>query len=106
MAKKRKEKTSERNSLLSKEQEKKLQSMVTDMLDIAASVVDEYESMDMDLDLDLSELSELSGSLENIIQVHESSPFLDEIFKGDQWKKVIKNIPSMPKTNPDKDDSE
>ena len=106
MAKKRKDKTSERNSLLSKGQEKKLQSMVTDMLDIAASVVDEYEAMDMDLDLDLSELAELSGSLGSITQIHESSPFLDEIFKGDQWKKVIKNIPTMPKTNSDTDDTE
>ena len=106
MTKKRTDKTSERNSLLSKEQEKKLQSMVTDMLDIADSVVDEYESMDMDLDLDLSELSELSGSLGSITQIHESSPFLDEIFKGEQWKKVIKNIPTAPKPDPDKDDSE
>ena len=83
--------------LMTKEQEKVLQDMVNNMLEIASNVVEEYEN------LDLSELSELSGS---ITQINESSPFLDEVFKGEQWKKVIKNIPSMPKTNPDKDDSE
>ena len=38
-------------------------------------------------DLDMSELNEMSGS---ITQINENSPFLDEIFKGDSWKKVIK----------------
>ena len=83
--------------LITEEQEKQLQDMVNNMLEIASNVVEEYKNLD---------LSELSGSLENIIQVHESSPFLDEVFKGEQWKKVIKNIPTMPKTNPDIDDSE
>ena len=69
--------------------------MVKDMLEIASNVVEEYD------DLDLSELSELSSS---ITQIHEDSPFLDEIFKGDEWKKVIKNIPPIPKTP--KDDKE
>ena len=73
--------------LMTKEQEKVLQDMVNNMLEIASNVVEEYK------DLDLSELSELSGS---ITQINESSPFLDEVFKGDQWKKIIKNIPTLP----------
>ena len=82
--------------LITKEQEKVLQDMVNNMLEIASNVVDEYE------DLDLSELSELSGS---ITQINADSPFLDEIFEGDAWKKVIKNIPSTPEV-PDQDTEE
>jgi len=86
-----------RKGLLTKVQEKKLDRMVKDMLEIAADVVDEYDG------LDLSELSELSGS---ITQINENSPFLDEIFKGNAWKKVIKNIPSIPKDpKEDKEDA-
>ena len=86
-----------RKGLLTKTQEKKLDRMVKDMLEIASNVVEEYDG------LDLSELSDLTGS---ITQINENSPFLDEIFKGDAWKKVIKNIPTMP-TDPkeDKDDA-
>ena len=87
-----------RKGLLTKVQEKKLNKMVEDMLEMAANVVEEYE------DLDLSELSGLSGSLETITQINENSPFLDELFKGDSWKRVIKNIspvPTTPKKNKD-----
>ena len=87
MAKKKK-----KEGILSEDQEKKLKNMVNDMLDIASNVFKEYE------DLDLSELNELSGSL---TQIHEDSPFLDEIFEGDSWKKVIKNIPTIPQPNND-----
>ena len=88
-----------KEDLLTKLQLKKLEKMAKDMLDIAYNVVGEYK------DLDLSELSELSSS---ITQIHEDSPFLDEIFKGDSWKKVIKNIPPLSKTPKDdkEDDSE
>ena len=86
-----------RKGLLTKAQEKKLDRMVKDMLEIASDVVEEYD------DLDLSELSELSGS---ITQINENSPFLDEIFKGDAWKKVIKNIPSMPKDSKEDKDND
>ena len=82
-----------RKGLLTKVQEKKLDRMIKDMLEIASNVVEEYD------DLDLSELSDLSSS---ITQINENSPFLDEIFKGDQWKKIIKNIPTMP-TDPEED---
>ena len=67
---------------------KELQKLANEMIEIAAGVVSEYD------DLDLSSLSELSGSL---TQIHEDSPFLDEIFKGESWKRVIKNIQSTPK---------
>ena len=76
-----------KEDLLTKLQLKKLEKMAKDMLDIAANVVEEYE------DLDLSELSELSSS---ITQINENSPFLDEIFKGDSWKKVMKVVENKP----------
>ena len=82
--------------LLSEDQEKQLQKMVNDMLDVAANVVSDYK------DLDFSELQQLSGS---ITQIHEDSPFMDGIFKGDSWKRVIKNLDGRPKTEP-KDDAD
>ena len=81
---------------LSKEQEKKLQKMVNDMLDVASDLSQEYK------DLDMSELTAISSS---ITQVHEDSPFLNEIFEGESWKRVIKNIPTTPKQPKDKDAS-
>ena len=48
--------------------------------------------------------SELSGS---ITQINENSPFLDDRFKGESWKRIIKNIPSTPDNiEEDKDASE
>ena len=82
--------------ILTKEQEKQLQKMVNDMLDVAGDVVEEYK------DLDMSELTAISSS---ITQVHEDSPFLNEIFEGESWKRVIKNIPTTPKQPKDKDAS-
>ena len=82
--------------ILSKEQEKKLQKMVNDMLDVASDLSQEYK------DLDMSELTAISSS---ITQVHEDSPFLNEIFEGESWKRVIKNIPKEPKQPKDKDAS-
>jgi hypothetical protein len=81
-------------TLLSKEQQKVLETMAIDLTDIAANMIREYE------DLDLSDLglSELSGSLNQITQVHEDSPFLDELLKGDSWKTIVKNIPTIPET--------
>ena len=88
-------------TLLSKEQQKVLETMATDLTDIAANIIKDYE------DLDLSDLglSELSGSLNQITQVHEDSPFLDELLKGDSWKRVLKHIPNIPRPlNEDNDD--
>ena len=50
--------------------------------------------------------SEISGS---VVEINENSPFLDEEFKGDGWKKVIRgsveDAISMIK-NKDKNDTE
>ena len=70
--------------LLTKKQQKELQKMAKEMIDIAANVIEDYE------DLDFSELSGLSGS---ITQIHESSPFLQTWLEGDKWKKVLSYIP-------------
>ena len=78
--------------LLSKKQEKELQDMVNGMLDLAADVVKDYE------DMDISDLNALSGS---ITQINQESPFLDEIFKGDSWKRVLTNIDNIPKKTKD-----
>tara|TARA_Y100000034_G_scaffold129348_1_gene185615 strand:- start:694 stop:987 length:294 start_codon:yes stop_codon:yes gene_type:complete len=86
------------NPLLNEEQEKQLQNMVNGMLDIAANVMEDYEDID---DMDLDELKALSGSL---TQIHEDSPFLDELLKGDSWKRVIKNIPTVSNSKEDKKD--
>tara|TARA_R100000008_G_C3494687_1_gene120527 strand:- start:272 stop:547 length:276 start_codon:yes stop_codon:yes gene_type:complete len=78
-----KDKKNKKIELLTKEQESKLQNMINGMLDVAADVVNEYK------DLDISELQDLSGSL---TQINENSPFLDEIFEGDSWKRVVKGM--------------
>jgi hypothetical protein len=78
--------------LLTDKQEKELQEMVNGMLDIAANVVNEYE------DLDLEDLEILSGS---ITQIHEDSPFLNEIFKGNSWKRVLTSMDNIPKKTKD-----
>ena len=88
MSKKKKE------SILSKEQQASLQKLVNKMIDIAADTVDEYK------EVDFSELANLSGS---ITQIHEDSPFLNELFKGESWKKVISHIPDKPKDEEDVD---
>ena len=90
-----------KNPLLSEEQESQLQKMVNDMLDMAANVIEEYDDDVEDLELD--DLRALSGSL---TQIHEDSPFLDELLKGDSWKRVIKNIPTIPKTQKEDNDTE
>ena len=69
-----------RKGLLTKAQEKKLDGMVKNILKIASDVVEEYDG------LDLSELSELSGS---ITQINENSPFLDEISFFSLYRKDI-----------------
>ena len=93
----------ERNSILTEKQEKELQNMANEMLSLADRLVQEFKE-DIDLD-NFKDLSELSSSLaEQVTQIHEDSPFLDELFKGDSWKRVIKNIspiPTTPKKNKD-----
>ena len=63
--------------------------MAEEMLALAVEVKEEYGE-----ELDIDALNEMSSS---ITQIHEDSPFLDEIFKGDSWKKVIKRMePNVP----------
>ena len=83
--------------LLSEEQEKELQDMVNGMLDLAADIVGEYD------DLELDGLEALSGS---VVQISQNSPFLDEIFEGDSWKRVIKNMNTPEKKTEEDDDTE
>ena len=51
-------------------------------------------------DLDLGELAALSGS---ITQVHETSPYLNELFKGDSWKRVMSSYNLQKKKDSKKD---
>jgi hypothetical protein len=81
------EKSLKEIELMSNQAVAKLQEMVDDMLGAAQEVKKEY-------DLDIDALNDMSGS---ITQIHEDSPFLDEIFKGDSWKKVIKTDFPTPK---------
>ena len=99
MAKKKKNKI---EPLVSEEQQKKLQALANEMITIASNLIDEYE----DEDLDFSSLASLSGSAQFITQIHEDSPYLDDVFKGEAWKKIIKNIPTMPEIKDKKDDTE
>jgi len=82
--------------LLSKKEEKALDDMINGMLEIAADVVKEYK------DLDISDLEAISGS---VTQINQNSPFLDEIFEGDSWKRVITNMGDR-SINSDKDEDD
>ena len=78
---------------LTKKQKEELQRLTDEIMNLSTEVVEDYEEIP----------SELSGS---VVQINENSPFLDEIFKGDAWKKVIKNIPPIPKDpKEDKEDA-
>ena len=84
MAKAKKEKQKDINTL--DKQLEKLQKLVDNMVEYASDVVKEY-------DADLSD-SEISGSLNDlssvVTEISEDSPFLDDLFKGDSWKRVLK----------------
>tara|TARA_Y100000361_G_scaffold101724_1_gene91514 strand:+ start:4336 stop:4623 length:288 start_codon:yes stop_codon:yes gene_type:complete len=68
---------------LSKEQQEELQKLTDEITQEAKSVVKEYADIQ----------SDASGSE---IHIHENSPYLDEEFKNETWKKVIKvNDPSQ-----------
>ena len=62
--------------MLSKKQKKELQKLTDEIMGDAKSVVKDYKSNP----------SEISGST---IHINQSSPFLDEQFKGKTWKNVI-----------------
>ena len=84
------------NSKLTKKQKEELQRLAIEIMNLSAEVVEDYKLTP----------SEISGST---VQVNENSPFLDEEFKGEGWKKVIRGSVeeaiSMIK-NKDKDASE
>jgi TRAP-type C4-dicarboxylate transport system substrate-binding protein len=65
---------------LTDEQKKELQKLAEEMSIDAKDVVKDYEKNP----------SELSGSA---IQLHDTSPFLDETLEGHTWKRVLKGDP-------------
>ena len=65
---------------LTKKQKEELQRLTDEIMGLAVEVIDDYES----------NLSEISGST---VEIHEDSPFLDERFKGNKWKRVLRDIP-------------
>jgi hypothetical protein len=95
MAKKKKDKN-EDFELLSAQQLQELQNLMHDMLSLAKDVRDEYAE-------DMTD-NEISSSFEEIIQITENSPFLDETFKGDEWRSVLKSLGEPVKRQ--KDDTE
>ena len=62
---------------LTKKQKEELQNLADEIMNLSAEVVEDYKLTP----------SEISGST---VQVNENSPFLDEEFKGEGWKKVIR----------------
>ena len=65
---------------LTKKQKEELQRLTDEISELAIEVIDDYES----------NLSEISGS---VVEIHEDSPFLDEGFEGNKWKRVLRDIP-------------
>ena len=66
---------------------KNLEKLARDMLDIAKNVVEDYDV----------DPATISGSINEIVQVHENSPFLKDIFNSNEWKKVLDpNLPEKP----------
>ena len=62
---------------LSKKQKEELQRLIEEINQEAKNIVEDYSQNP----------SEISGS---VVRVHEDSPFMDETFEGEKWKKVIK----------------
>jgi len=96
MAKKKKVKNEDNFELLSAQQLQELQNLMHDMLSLAKDVRDEYAE-------DMTD-NEISSSFEEIIQISENSPFLDEAFKSEEWRNVLKSLGEPIKRQ--KDDSE
>ena len=81
---------------LTKKQKEELQKLADEIMNLSTEVIKDYELTP----------SEISGST---VQINENSPFLDEEFEGEGWKRVIRGSVeeaiSMIK-NKDKDASE
>tara|TARA_Y100000592_G_scaffold88826_1_gene145186 strand:+ start:3062 stop:3370 length:309 start_codon:yes stop_codon:yes gene_type:complete len=76
-----KEDKSKDEGYLTPEQLKELQDLCGDMLSEAEKVVEDFK-------LNPSEQLE-SGSV--TYRIHQDSPYLEERWKGEQWKKVVSN---------------
>ena len=63
-----------------KEQQELLQRLADEIMNLATEVVTDYETNP----------SEISGSS---VEIHEDSPFLDERFEGNKWKRALRDIP-------------
>ena len=61
---------------MKKKQQEELQKALDEIMEEAKNVVDDYTKNP----------SDMSGS---VVQINESSPFMDKAYKGDSWKKVI-----------------
>tara|TARA_Y100001963_G_scaffold101830_1_gene140080 strand:- start:201 stop:593 length:393 start_codon:yes stop_codon:yes gene_type:complete len=70
-----------------------LENMLNDMIGMAKVVQEEFneEMSQMAENGDITE-NDLSASIEEVIQVSENSPYMDEMLKGDEWKKVLKGF--------------
>ena len=62
---------------LTKEEYEELQKLADEMASLSSEIVEDYKLNP----------SEMSGS---VVQVNYDSPFLDDKFKGEGWKKVIR----------------
>ena len=62
---------------LTKKQKEELQKLADEIMNLSSEVIKDYELTP----------SEISGST---VQINENSPFLDEEFKGEGWKRVIR----------------
>ena len=60
-----------------KKQQKELDKLMKEITDLSKEMVDDYTENP----------SEMSSS---VVQVNGESPYLDETFKGNSWKKIIK----------------
>jgi len=62
--------------ILTKEQKEELQKLADELINIADGVVEDY--------IDVP--SEMSGS---VVNIHENSPFMNEMYSDTGWKHVI-----------------
>jgi|TARA_B100000287_G_C20121561_1_gene578582 TRAP-type C4-dicarboxylate transport system substrate-binding protein len=61
---------------LTKKEQQELEKLIREVTEEAKSVVEDYKENP----------SEMSGSS---VHIHENSPFMEEMYKGDSWKHVI-----------------
>tara|TARA_Y100001963_G_scaffold71297_1_gene99130 strand:+ start:329 stop:694 length:366 start_codon:yes stop_codon:yes gene_type:complete len=69
-----------------------LQVMLNDLIGMAQDVKEEFEEEMSDTDINENDIS---SSIEEVIQVSENSPYLNEMFKGEDWKKVLTDFSNI-----------